>query len=157
MADRERYKDQAIAGVVDQVAAMVPSAHVMAGFRGSQGLSPTVNVMASAVVSLPFVVAAVVTGRWVLLLPAAGVMVLMVALLMKVVNSARVVGETTSELIVFSAKRGELTELGRFPTQLTVDPYWDKQWLKVALGGETIWVSRGAFGAVVERLAAPVG
>jgi len=157
MAERDRYKDQAVRGVVDQVAAMVPSAHVVAGFRGSQGLSPTVNVMASAVVALPFVVAAVVSAVWLLLLPAVGVMVLMVALLMKVVNSARVVGETTSELIVFSAKRGELTEIGRFPTQLTVESYWDKQWLKVTLGGETIWVSRGAFGAVVERLAAPVG
>ena len=71
---------------------------------------------------------------------------------MRAVNRLAVVGETASELIVFSARQGELTEIARIPHHLSVEPYWDKPWLKVGSATSTLWVSRRAFGAIVERL-----
>ncbi len=138
--------------LIEQVRGIRPDLDVRGGFRASKGLSPTILVLLAAMPMLPIVAVAVVSGRWFLLIVAFAVMVLAIAILFGKVNSVRVVAETEDDLVVFGKVSGVLREIERRPKALTLVHYWDRQWNKVILGDETLWVSRRFFEPTLERL-----
>jgi hypothetical protein len=62
-----------------------------------------------------------------------------------------VVGELPKELVVLRSQQGRLVVQGRVPKELSVQPYWDRRWLRVTVGADKLYVSRRNFGTVVER------
>ena len=138
--------------LIEQVHEVRPDLDVQGGFRATKGLSPTVVVLVASVGAMPFVFAAVLGHRPVLFLAALVVMALLMVVLVSVVNASRVVAETSDQLVVMAKEKGELVEIARHPKAVTLAPYWDRQWSKVTLGDETLWVSRRAFDETLERL-----
>ncbi|MGZ4758538.1 MAG: hypothetical protein ACXV95_05700 [Acidimicrobiales bacterium] len=154
MAERQDVTEIAREKLIQQVRELRPDRDVRGGFRASKGWSPTILVLLAAVPMVPIVAVAVLSKRWFLLVVAFAVMVVALVLLFGKVNSVRVVAETDDDLVVFAKRAGELHEIERRPKALTLEHYWDRQWNKVILGDETLWVSRRFFEPTLERLSA---
>ena len=79
---------------------------------------------------------------------------LLMLMVMTVVNTTVVVAELPGELVAFTASRGAFEPRTRVPKPLTVESGGSRSWLQVRVGDDLLWVSRPAFGGIVEHLAA---
>ncbi len=138
--------------LVEQMREVRPDLDVRGGFRATKGLSPTIVVLIATIGAMPFVVVGLLGHRPILFVAALVVMAIEVVVLVSVVNGSRVVAETPDELVVMAKQKGVLVEIARRPKAVTLQPYWDRQWHKVILGDETLWVSRRVFDETLERL-----
>ena len=144
----------AVDRLVERASAALPKARVRSAFSGTRGLAPTMVAVVGALPALVVVVISLVLGRPTFLIFAALVMAGTMILIMTVVNSTLVVAELPDELVVFASSRSGLDPLGRLPKSLVVEPGSSRSWLQVHVGDEVLWVSRPAFGGIVERFAA---
>ena len=92
-------------------------------------------------------------GRPTLLIFAALAMAGTMVLIMTVVNSTVVVAELPDELALFVASRSALEPLAHVPKALQIAPGGSRSWLHVHVADQVLWVSRPAFGGIVERFA----
>jgi len=133
-----------------------PDLRAIGGFRGIAGFSPTVLVILAALPMVPFVVVAVLSKTWILIVVGVVVMALVMIALARWVNSTRIVVDVGDEIVVLARRGGVLVDIGRHPRGAVQQlPYWERAWLKVQVGDEVIWVSPTVFSGAVERLAAP--
>jgi hypothetical protein len=152
VAEKRDVREVATRNLIEQVHEVRPDLDVRGGFRATKGTSPNLLTLLAAIPMLPIVAVAVVSGQWLLIPAAVAVLFLGIVLLFNKVNSVRVVAETPDELVVFTKRQGKLDEIARLPRTLTREHYWESQWMKVKLGGETLWVSRRPFEPTVDRL-----
>jgi hypothetical protein len=131
----------------------IPRARVRSAFSGTTPLSPNAVTILGALPAVVVVgVGVIVQAPW-LLAVALVLMAASILLLMRVVNTTCVVAELPNELVVLANRRDGLEPRSRGPHELTVLPYRDRRWARVQVGGEQLWVSRRAFGTIVDRLA----
>ena len=131
----------------------MPKGRARSAFSGTTPVSPNAVTVIGAVPAVVIVGISVAIHAPVLLLGAAGAMVLVMFVLMRVVNSTCVVAELPDELAVFTNRPDGLELRARGELEVRVLPYRDPRWLHVEVGDDKLWVSRRAFGVVIDRLA----
>jgi len=145
---------KAVDRLVARATDAIPRAKVRSAFSGTTPLSPNaVTILGSLPAVLVVGVGVIAHAPW-LLFVALALMAVSMLLLMRVVNSTCVVAELPNELVVLTNRRDGLEPRSRGPRELSVLPYRDRRWARVEVGGEQLWVSRRAFGTIVDRLAA---
>jgi hypothetical protein len=132
----------------------VVSGRVRSAFSGTGPLSPNLVTLLGSVPAIVVVAISVSVKTPVLLIVALAVMAASILGLMWGVNTTYVVAELPRELVVLSNHRGRLEPRFRVSDPLVVQPARDRRWVKVEVGGRRLWVSKRAFGGVVEALAA---
>jgi hypothetical protein len=148
----------AVDRLVVRASAAMPRAKVRSAFSGTRGLAPTMVAVVGALPALVVVIVSLALGRPTFLIFAALVMAGTMALVMTVVNTTIVVAELPGELAVFAATRRELRPLGMVPKSLAIEPGGSRSWMQVHIADDVLWVSRPAFGGIVERfVGAPPG
>lgn len=143
----------AVDRLVARVSSAAPGAKVRSAFSGTRGLAPTMVAVVGALPAVVVVAVSLALGRPMLLILAALVMAATMVLIMTVVNSTVVVAELPAELALFTASRSALEPLATVPKSLQVAPGGSRSWLQVQIADEVLWVSRPAFGGIVERFA----
>jgi hypothetical protein len=131
----------------------LPKGRARSAFSGTTPMSPNAVTVIGAMPAVLIVGISVAVHSPLLLVGAAATMVLAMLVLMKGVNSTCVVAELPGELVVFTNGRDGLEPRSRGPVEVAIRPYRDRRWLRVEVAGEQLWVSRRAFGVIVERLA----
>ncbi|MEI7593869.1 MAG: hypothetical protein WCK41_11705 [Actinomycetes bacterium] len=142
----------AVDRLVERVRPALSGKKPLSAFSGTRGLSPTMVAIVAAIPTTVVVLISIVIRRPILLVGALMVMALTMFVIMTRVNATRVVAELAAELVVFSSRRGELSLIGRGDKTLAIGPARGRAWAQVIVAGETLWVSRPAFGGIVERL-----
>jgi hypothetical protein len=132
----------------------LPKGRARSAFSGTTPMSPNAVTIFGSMPAVLIVGISVATHSPLLLVGAAATMVLVILVLMRGVNSTCVVAELPGELVVFTNTRDGLELRSRGPAEVVIRPYRDRRWLRVEVDGEQLWVSRRAFGAIVDRLAA---
>jgi hypothetical protein len=146
---------RAVDRLVDRVTEALPRGRVRAAFSGTSGLSPNAVTVVGALPGVVVVGVAVASHKPLLLVLAFLVMAATIVAVMKFGNSTRIVAEVSDELIVFTSRANQLEPHHRGPIALRIIPYFDGRWLKVEVGGEVLFVSKRAYGAIVRRWAGP--
>jgi hypothetical protein len=144
---------KAVDRLVAQATKAIPKAKVRSAFSGTTGLSPNAVTIVGALPALVIVAISTAVHQPALLIVALAVMAASILLLMRVVNATRVVAELPTELVLLSSRRGQLEPMSRGPKQLELLPYRDRRWLKVQVEDQQLWVSRRAYGTIVDSLA----
>ena len=155
-AKPERQPDlnpRAVDRLVERVGEALPRGRVRAAFSGTKGMSPNAVTVAGARPGALLVGVAAATRRPWLMVVAVVAMAVVIVVIMRFGNSTRVVGELPDELVVFASRSGRLEPTHRGPIDVQVLPYRDPRWLKVAVGGDVLFVSKRTYGAVVAHLA----
>jgi len=143
----------AVDRLVERVVSSVPRAKVRSAFSGTRGLAPTMVAVVGALPGVVIVAVSLALGRPTLLIFAALAMAGTMVLIMTVVNSTVVVAELPDELALFVASRSALEPLAHVPKALQIAPGGSRSWLQVHVADQVLWVSRPAFGGIVERFA----
>jgi hypothetical protein len=132
----------------------MPKGRARSAFSGTTPMSPNAVTLFGSMPAVLIVGVSVATHSPLLLVGAAATMVLTILVLMRGVNSTRVVAELPDELVVFTNTRDGLELRSRGPIEVAIRPYRDRRWLRVEVAGDQLWVSKRAFGVIVDRLAA---
>ena len=132
----------------------IPKGRVRSAFSGTTPLSPNMVTVLGALPGVVIVGIGVATHQPLLLAVALAAMVVAILVLMRLVNATCVVAETPTELVVLRNRSDGLEPRARGPVELRLLPYRDRRWAHVEVAGERLWVSRRAFGVVLDRLAA---
>ena len=148
---------EAVDRLIERASEVLPGAAVVSAFSGTRGLAPTMVAVVAAVPATVVVMVSIAVGKPVLLLGALAVMALTMLVIMTRVNATRVVAELPSELVVLAARRGDLSVLRRVADGLAIEPGGGRAWMRVHVGDESLWVSRPAFGGIVDHLVSPGG
>ena len=143
----------AVDRLVARVNDALPRGRVRSAFSGTSGLSPNAVTVVGALPGVVVVGVSVATHQPWLLVVAFAVMAATILGCMKFANTTCIVAELPDEMVVFSSSRSLLEPRHRGPLDVVVRPYFDGRWLKVEVPGDTLFVSKRAFGAVVRRLA----
>jgi hypothetical protein len=143
----------AVDRLVERVSSTQPRAKVRSAFSGTRGLAPTMVAVVGALPAVVVVVISLALGRPTFLIFAALVMAATMILIMTVVNTTVVVAELPGELALFTASRSALEPLATVPKALEIGPGGSRSWLQVHVADQVLWVSRPAFGGIVERFA----
>jgi hypothetical protein len=146
--------ERAVDRLVERARDALPAEHVHSAFAGKQGLAPMTIALLAAIPGVVVVAIALVVGQPLLLVVALVVMGLAMAVLMVTATSTRIVAETRTDLVVLGSHAGALTVIDRVPKAVTVEAGSSRSWLRVHIAGQLLWVSRPAFGGVVERFSA---
>jgi hypothetical protein len=144
---------KAVDRLVARADLVVVGGRVRSAFSGTGPLSPNLATVLGAVPAVAIVAVSVSLKQPILLLVALAVMAAVIVLLMWGVNSTWVVAELPRELVAMTNRRGELEPRFRVPPPVEVQPYLDRRWVKVLVGGQRLWVSRRTYGGVVDVLA----
>ena len=144
----------AVDRLVKRVNEALPKGRARSAFSGTTPMSPNAVTLFGSMPAVLIVGVSVATHSPLLLAGAAATMVLTILVLMRGVNSTCVVAELPGELVVFTNGRDGLELRSRGPVEVSVLPYRDRRWLRVEVAGDQLWVSRRAFGVIVDRLAA---
>ena len=142
----------AVDRLVDRVNDALPRGRVRSAFSGTSGLSPNAVTVVGALPGVAVVAVAVISKRPLLLVAAVLVMAAAIVAVMRFGNTTRVVAELPDELVVFTSQSGHARAVPPGPVAVEIRPYFDSRWLKVAVGGDQLFVSKRAYGAVVRRL-----
>jgi hypothetical protein len=142
----------AVDRLVGRASAVLGREQVRTAFSGTRGLSPTAVATVSAAPATVIVIIALVLGQPVLLVLAAVAMAGTMVVVMTRVNETRVVAQVRTGLVVLGSRRGDLFEVARVVEPPEIEPGGGQAWCRVRVGDERLWVSRPAFGGVVERL-----
>jgi len=145
---------KAVDGLVERANRAIPKGRVRSAFSATGPISPNMVTVLGSIPAVAVVALSLSLKAPLLLLVALAVMALCMLGLMRGVNSTVVVAELPDELVGLTNTRGELVPRFRVPGPLQVSPAFDPRWLKVQVAGDRLWVSKRAFGAVVEALAA---
>ena len=145
---------KAVDRLVARATDAIPRAKVRSAFSGTTPLSPNAVTILGSLPSVLVVGVGVAKHAPWLLAVALVLMAVSMLVLMRVVNTTCVVAELPTELVVLANRRDGLEPRSRGPHELTVLPYRDRRWARVEVGGEQLWVSRRAFGTIIDRLAA---
>jgi hypothetical protein len=145
--------EAAVDRLVARASAVLGKGEVRSAFSGTRGLAPTMVATVAAVPAVIVVIISLVISKPALLLVAIALMALVMVVIMTKVNATRVVVEARNELVVLSSRRGELAEIARLDAPLVIEPGGGAAWLLVRVGDEKLWVSRPAFGGIVNALA----
>jgi hypothetical protein len=145
---------KAVGRLVARANEAIPRARVRSAFSGTTPLSPNAVTILGSLPAVVVVGVGVIAHIPWLLAVALGLMALSILVLMRVVNTTCVVAELPNELVVLANRRDGLEPRWRGPQELTVLPYRDRRWARVQVGDDVLWVSRRAFGEIVDRLAA---
>jgi len=143
----------AVDRLVERLSSAAPRAKVRSAFSGTRGLAPTMVAVVGALPAVVVVAISLALGRPMLLIFAALVMAATMVLIMTVVNSTVVVAELPDGLALFVASRSALEPLATVPKSLAIAPGRSRSWLQVHVADQVLWVSRPAFGGIVERFA----
>jgi len=141
----------AVDRLVARASAALPKAKVRSAFSGTRGLAPTMVAIVGALPAMVVVAVSLVLGRPMFLIFAALVMAGTMVLIMTVVNDTLVVAELPGELVVFVSSRSGLDPLARVAKSVQIEPGGSRSWMQVHIADEVLWVSRPAFGGIVER------
>jgi hypothetical protein len=152
-AARRDLNVRSVDRLVAQTTKALPKAKVRSAFTGTTGISPNAVTIYAAVPAVAIVGIGTAVHQPLLLLVAALAMAATIFGLMKFVNATRVVAELPNELVLLSSRRGQLEPILRTDPELELRPYRDRRWMRVVVADEQLWVSRRAYGTIVERLA----